>query len=100
MMIKPFVLVWLFPYSLKPPLPHMHSNFTRNRASNQSAVFTFRLPLVFVGKNIFRGNEGGAVYLLQTRLDAMGTLLFESNTAVLGGAVTFEDYSVVLTSLP
>jgi len=79
----------------KAPLPHLHSNFIGNRASNQSAVFTFRLPLVFTGKNIFRGNKGGAVYLLQTSLDAVGTLLFEDNSAIQGGAVTFEDFSVV-----
>ena len=71
------------------------STFTGNRAENQSALLGFRFPLTLKGSTVFSDNEGGAVSLLQTRIDAMGDIRFKGNRAREGAAIAMEDQSLV-----
>ena len=48
-----------------------------------------------MGVNIFKANQGGGVTLLQTNMDVSGTLHFEENAAISGGAISLEDLCVV-----
>ena len=52
---------------------------------------TFRFPTTFSGNNTFVSNKGGGITLHNTRLQASGTLLFEKNEAVFGGAIAMDD---------
>ena len=69
--------------------------FYGNQAERQSAVLSFRYPIVFNGVNIFKANRGGGVTLQQTNMDVSGTLHFEDNSAESGGAISLEDLCVV-----
>lgn len=73
------------------------SKFTANQAGDfqQGAVFAFRFILEFFGPTLFADNEKGALLAYQTRVDIMGCLVFENNTARAGGAVTLDDQSLV-----
>ena len=48
-----------------------------------------------LGTNLFNDNVGGAVSLLQTHMNAIGTIQFDNNEATEGAAITMEDQSVV-----
>lgn len=74
-----------------------HSNFLYNSANNNSdgTVMGFRFPLSFNGTNIFRGNTGGGVSLLQSHLNSHGHIVFEDNVATRGGGMELRDLSVV-----
>ena len=72
-----------------------NSTFTNNKADNQGAILGFRYPISLHGTNNFTNNAGGAVRLLQTRLDASGTIWFEGNTAMEGAAIAMEDQCLV-----
>ena len=61
-------------------------------------MLSFRYPIVFSGKNIFKGNKGGGVTLQQTNMDVGGTFHFEDNYAKAGGAIALEDLCVVSNS--
>ena len=50
---------------------------------------------MFSGQNIFKANKGGGVTLQQTNMDVGGTLLFEDNSAKVGGAISLQDLCVV-----
>lgn len=56
---------------------------------------TFRFPTTFSGNNTFISNKGGGITLHNTRLQASGTLLFEKNEAVFGGAIAMDDRCIV-----
>lgn len=56
---------------------------------------TFRFPTTFSGNNTFVSNKGGGITLHNTRLQASGTLLFEKNEAVFGGAIAMDDRCLV-----
>ena len=62
---------------------------------NQSALLGFRFPLTLKGSTMFSDNQGGALSLLQTRIDAMGDILFEGNRATEGAAIVMEEQSLV-----
>ena len=55
----------------------------------------FRFPLTLEGTNVFRGNIGGGVSLLQSHLNSFGHTLFEDNIAARGGGIELRDSSVV-----
>lgn len=74
---------------------HTFSIFYGNQAERQSAVLSFRYPIVFTGMNIFKANRGGGMTLQQTNMDVSGTLHFEENSAKSGGAISLEDLCVV-----
>lgn len=71
------------------------STFYGNKAKNQSAVLSFRLPISLSGTNIFRRNKGGAITLLQSRIDVSGSAVFRDNSARVGAALILEDQSLV-----
>lgn len=71
------------------------SNFISNEGGLQSALLSLRFPVTLQGTNLFQGNTGGAVTLLQTHLDVFGTVIFEDNVAVDGGAIKLLDQSMV-----
>ena len=71
------------------------STFSGNKANNQSAVLSFRLPISLGGRSIFRGNKGGAITLLQSRVDIGGSAVFKDNSARVGAALILEDQSLV-----
>lgn len=71
------------------------SMFYGNQAERQSAVLSFRYPIVFTAVNTFKANQGGGVTLQQTNMDVSGTLHFEDNSAKTGGAISLEDLCVV-----
>lgn len=56
---------------------------------------TFRFPTTFSGNNTFVSNKGGGITLHNTHLQASGTLLFEKNEAVFGGAIAMDDRCLV-----
>jgi hypothetical protein len=59
---------------------------------------SFRLPISLSGINTFRGNKGGAITLLQSRVDISGSAMFKDNSARVGAALILEDQSLVLAS--
>lgn len=72
------------------------SSFLSNLASeNQSAIWSFRYPISFRGTNIIKNNTGSGIALLQSIMEAKGSIWFEGNIAVEGGAIALRDQSVV-----
>lgn len=55
----------------------------------------FRFQVELVGNVTFSDNNGGAVVLFQTRMNITGNVVFEGNSATMGGAVTLQDESFV-----
>ncbi len=75
---------------------HHNSTFTANGQLNQSAaVFAFRFPISLQGTVVFIANKGGGIALLQTRADAIGTILFEKNEALAGAGIAMQEQSLV-----
>ena len=60
-----------------------------------SAIAAFRFPTIFSGFNNFTGNIGGGITLLNTRMEASGSLWFEGNRAVFGGGIAMDDRCLV-----
>ena len=79
----------LFSFSL------FQNNTSLQSAQDTSAVAAFRFPTTFSGNNTFISNRGGGITLLNTRMQASGTLLFEKNVAVFGGGVAMDDRCLV-----
>ena len=73
------------------------STFVGNRGMNQSAIYSFKFPITLDGSCVFKGNMGGALSLLQSRVDVRGSAVFTDNIARMGGAMTLEDQSIVST---
>jgi hypothetical protein len=73
------------------------SVFLHNVANSDSdgALMGFRFPFTLIGTNVFQGNIGGGVSLLQTNLNSHGYTLFEDNIATSGGGMELRDSSVV-----
>ena len=69
------------------------SNITDNKGD--SALTSVRFPLQLLGRSIISRNTGGGLSLLDARIDLGGIVLFESNSAVDGGAIAMEDESLV-----
>ena len=81
-------------------LSHSFSSLFQNNTSLQSAhdtsaVAAFRFPTSFIGNNTFIANRGGGITLLNTRMQASGTMLFEGNVAVFGGGIAMDDRCLV-----
>ena len=66
-----------------------------NQANLHSALLSLRYPITLAGHNLFARNVGGAVTLLQARLDIFGSVLFQDNVAEDGGGVKLVDDSRV-----
>ena len=60
-----------------------------------SAVAAFRFPTLFDGTNTFYNNTGGGIMLLNTRMQAHGNMVFESNNAIFGGGIMMDDRCLV-----
>ena len=45
---------------------------------------------------MFKGNQGGGISLMQSRMDVDGTVLFVENSAMTGGGLVLEDQSLVI----
>lgn len=73
----------------------IHSNFAGNQADNRSAVMSLRFPLAFEETNVFTSNCGGAIFLLQARMELRGTLVLEKNTAKEGAGINIENEGLV-----
>ena len=76
-------------------LDNFCSSFLQNSANEEGAVRSLRFPIAFYGNTIFKDNLGGGVAVLQSRMDISGTVWFEGNSALDGGAVALRDQSVV-----
>ena len=76
------------------------SQFLVKPPEHASALLAFRFPMNFIGSNIFIGNTGGGITLLNTRITVVGELLLESNTAMVGGGIAMEDTCLVSTHIP
>ena len=76
---------------------HLSSQFLNNEGQlgSEGAVMGFRYPISLWGTNVFRGNKGGGISLLQTELQAHGYILFENNVAQNGGGMELKDRSRV-----
>ena len=70
-----------------------------NNATTQSAIFSFKFPIALSGSCVLRENNGGAMSLLQSRVDIRGSVLFVGNVARMGGAMQLEDQSIVSKSV-
>ena len=64
-------------------------------AEHSSALVAFRFPIVLQGHNRFYGNRGGGITLLNTILKAVGSILFEGNSATFGGGLAMDDRCLV-----
>lgn len=72
------------------------SNFTSNNATDDtSAVLAFRVNVTFQGSTNFNGNAGGCVSLVHSIMNAIGTLVFQDNTANEGGGIEIEEEGTV-----
>ena len=75
------------------------SSFENNTSlednEDTSAVAAFRFPTIFLGHNYFIRNRGGGITLLNTRMQANGTVVFDSNVAVFGGGIAMDDRCLV-----
>ena len=91
-MFKSLVIIYNLNYSIYLSIL---STFYGNKAKNQSAVLSFRLPISLSGTNIFGRNKGGAITLLQSRIDVSGSAVFRDNSARVGAALILEDQSLV-----
>ena len=63
--------------------------------ASYGTLMAFRFPISLTGSNVFRGNMGGGVALLQSQLNNHGRTLFDGNVARNGGAMGLRDFSVV-----
>ena len=70
-------------------------NLSLEDNEDTSAVAAFRFPTIFKGHNYFLRNRGGGITLLNTRMQASGKLLFDSNVAVFGGGIAMDDRCLV-----
>ena len=77
----------------------INSTFSGNKATNQSAILSFRIPISLSGTTTFRENQGGAITLLQSRVDISGSATFKDNSARVGAALILEDQRLVLAKL-
>ena len=66
-----------------------------NQANLHSALLSLRYPITLAGHNLFARNVGGAVTLLQTRLDIFGSVLLQDNMADEGSGIKLVDDSRV-----
>ena len=71
------------------------NNTSLEESKDTSAIAAFRFPTIFYGANHFIDNVGGGITLLNTRMQASGTLRFERNTAVFGGGMAMDDRCLV-----
>ena len=85
-----YIIIYTFCFSI-------FTNNTSIDLKNQdtSAIAAFRFPTEFTGENLFIGNIGGGIMLLNTRMSAEGTMLFDSNVAVFGGGIMMDDRCLV-----
>ena len=74
------------------------STFIGNVA-NRGAVLSLRYPLSLHGTNIFKNNSGGAMFLLQARIECNDFIWFEDNSATNGAAIELLDQSNVCAIL-
>ena len=58
-----------------------------------------RFPITLNGSNYFVNNTGGGVTLLNTQMDAYGTIVMDDNTAAFGGGLAMDDRCLVRTYL-
>ena len=63
----------------------------------EAAVSSFRFPLRFSGRNVFDGNLGGGVSLVNTvvNIDSDSELVFMNNNATFGAGIQMEDRCLV-----
>ena len=71
------------------------NNTSLDENEDTSAIAAFRFPTIFSGSNSFVGNIGGGITLLNTRMEASGSLWFEANRAVFGGGIAMDDRCLV-----
>ena len=76
------------------------SHFRDNQGSEGSAdttsVTVYRVLISFQGNCSFLDNQGGGISLLGSRMDVRGSVVFDGNTAVFGGAIAMSGRSQVL----
>lgn len=60
-----------------------------------SALVVFRFQIIFTGHNYFHGNVGGGLELISAYVQTFGTIVFEENSAVVGGGITMNDRCLV-----
>ena len=83
-------------FSFSSPFPSLFRNNTSLQSSQDtSAVAAFRFPTTFTGTNSFISNIGGGITLLNTRMQASGNMMFDSNRAVFGGGIAMDDRCLV-----
>lgn len=56
-----------------------------------------RFPITLNGSNYFVNNTGGGITLLNTQMDAYGTIVMDQNTAAFGGGLAMDDRCLVCT---
>ena len=88
-------------HSLQPMLPFLNTslvlcNFTNNRLTNNDvAVVVIISDKVSLINCTFTGNNSTAIALNSAYLNLYGNILFENNTARLGGAMKINEASLV-----
>ena len=88
-------------HSLQPMLPFLNTslllcNFTNNRLTNHDgAVIVIISDKVSLINCIFTGNNSTAIALNSAYLNLYGNILFENNTARLGGAMKINEASLI-----
>ena len=79
-------------------IPYL-SSFSNNTSSDvgreSSALVVYRFQLQFSGYNHFCGNIGGGLELISAYLKTSGTIIFEENSAIVGGGIRMNDRCLV-----
>ena len=71
-------------------------NNTATRGSADSTALTvYRVHLTFTGNSSFLGNYGGGISLLGSRMDVVGEVELDNNTAVFGAGIAMTGRSLV-----
>ena len=74
------------------------SNITNN--TGDRALLSVRFPIQLEGSNVISDNIEGGVSLLNARMDVEGSVQFQGNFAVEGGAIAINDEGLVCTPIP
>ena len=71
-----------------------------NKLKESSALVAYRFHIIFTGYNYFHGNIGGGLELISAYVQTFGTIVFEENSAVVGGGITMNDRCLVSMQRP
>ena len=77
----------------------LYSSFINSRGRKSSedttAVLVYRVLATFTGRSVFKGNVGGGITLIGSRMDVQGEVVIDGNSAVFGAGIAMSGRSLV-----